>query len=79
MIKMYNNMFGDGTWKQELDEKDRIIALSTKVAKLRLKLDKQVIALATQEKKEVTRWQRLLSPSPQQKGWSLHRSSMTTD
>jgi hypothetical protein len=47
-------MFEDGTQKQELGEKDQIIALSTKVAKLQLKLDKQVIVLATQEKKEVT-------------------------
>jgi hypothetical protein len=54
MIKMYNNMFEDRTWKQELGEKDHIIALSTKVAKLQLKLIKQVIALKTQEKKEVT-------------------------
>jgi hypothetical protein len=51
MIKMYNNMFEDRTWKQELGENDQIIALSTKVAKLQLKLIKQVIALATQEKK----------------------------
>jgi hypothetical protein len=47
-------MFGAGTWKQELGEKDQIIALNTKIAKLQLKLNKQVIALATQEKKEVT-------------------------
>jgi hypothetical protein len=54
MIKKFNNMFEDETWEQELGEKDQIIALSTKVAKLQLKLNKQVIALATQEKKEVT-------------------------
>jgi hypothetical protein len=54
MIKTYNNVFEDRTLKQELGEKDQIIALSTKVAKLQLKLNKQVIALATQEKKEVT-------------------------
>jgi hypothetical protein len=47
-------MFKDRTWKQELGEKEQIIALSTKVAEIQLKLDKQVIALATQEKKEVT-------------------------
>ncbi len=47
MIKTYNNVFEDGTWKQELGEKDQIIALSTKVAELQLKLDKQVITLAT--------------------------------
>ena len=51
---MYNNMFEDRTWKQNLGEKDQIITLSTKVAELQLKLNKQVIALATQEKKEVT-------------------------
>jgi hypothetical protein len=54
MIKAYNNRFEDQTWKQELGEKDQIIAPSTKVAKIQLKLDKQVIALATQERKEVT-------------------------
>jgi hypothetical protein len=53
MIKRYNNMSEDGTWKQELGEKGQIIALSTKVAELQLKLDKQVIALATQEKKKL--------------------------
>ncbi len=47
-------MFEDGTWKRELGEKDQIIALSTKVVKLQVNLNKQVIALATQEKKEVT-------------------------
>jgi hypothetical protein len=54
IIKTYNNMSEDGTWKKELGEKDQIIALSTKVAELRSKLNKQVIALATQENKEVT-------------------------
>ncbi len=54
MIKMYNNMFEDGTWKWKLGEMDQTIALSTKVAKLQLKLNKQVIALVTKEKKEVT-------------------------
>jgi hypothetical protein len=34
IIKTYNNMFEDGTWKKELGEKDQIIALSTKVAEL---------------------------------------------
>ncbi len=33
MITTYNNMFEDGTWKQELAEKDQIIALSTKIVK----------------------------------------------
>jgi hypothetical protein len=45
IIKMYNNMFKHGTWKQELGEKDQIIALSNKVAKFQLKLDKQIIHL----------------------------------
>jgi hypothetical protein len=44
-------MSEDGMWKKELDEKDQIIALSTKVVELQSKLDKQVIALATQENK----------------------------
>jgi hypothetical protein len=55
-IKMYNNMSEDGTWKQEIGEKDQIIALSTKVAELQAKLKnqvKQVVALATQAKKEI--------------------------
>jgi hypothetical protein len=47
-------MSEDGAWKKELGEKDQTIALSTKIAELQSKLDKQVIALATQEKKEVT-------------------------
>jgi hypothetical protein len=54
IIKTYNNISEDGTWKKELGEKDQIIALSTKVVELRSKLNKQVIALATQENKEVT-------------------------
>ncbi len=54
IIKVYNNMSEDGTWKKELGEKDQIIPLSTKVTELQLKLNKQVIALATQANKEVT-------------------------
>jgi hypothetical protein len=54
IVKTYNNMSEDGTWKKELGEKDQIIALSTKVVELQSKLDKQVIALVTQENKEVT-------------------------
>ncbi len=54
IIKTYNNISEDGTWKKELAEKDQIIALSTKVAELQSKLDRQVIALATKENKEVT-------------------------
>jgi hypothetical protein len=55
IIKTYNNMSEDGTWKQEIGEKDQIIALSTKVAELQAKLenqDKRVVALETQAKKE---------------------------
>jgi hypothetical protein len=54
IIKRYNNMSDNRTWKKDLGEKDQIIALSTKVVKIQSKLDKQVIALATQENKEVT-------------------------
>jgi len=55
IIKTYNNMFEDRTWKQEIGKKDQIIALSTKVAELQAKLenqDKRVVALANQAKKE---------------------------
>jgi len=55
IIKTYNNMFEDGTWKREIGEKDVIVALSTKVVELQAKLetqDKRVVALATQAKKE---------------------------
>ncbi len=31
IIKAYNNMFKDGTWKRELGKNDQIIALSTKL------------------------------------------------
>jgi hypothetical protein len=57
IIKRYNSMSEDGTWKQESGEKDQIIALSTKVAELQAKFKnqvKQVVALATQAKKEIT-------------------------
>ena len=56
IIKTYNNMSKDGTWKREIGEKDQIIALSTKVAELQAKLKnqvKQVVALARQAKKEI--------------------------
>jgi hypothetical protein len=55
IIKAYNNMSKDGTWKREIGEKDQIIALSTKVAELQAKLKnqvKQVVALEMQAKKE---------------------------
>jgi hypothetical protein len=54
IIKMYNNMSEDGTWRRGIDEKDQTIALSTKVAELQTILEnqvKQVVALATQAKK----------------------------
>ena len=38
IIKTYNNMFEDGTWKREIGEKNVIIALSTKVAELQATL-----------------------------------------
>jgi hypothetical protein len=40
IIKTYNNMSKDRTWKREIGEKDQIIALSTKVAELQAKLKK---------------------------------------
>ena len=55
IIKTYNNMSEDGTWKREIGKKDVLIALITKVAELQAKLanqDKRVVALATQAKKE---------------------------
>jgi hypothetical protein len=56
IIKTYNNMSKDGTWKHEIGKKDQIIALSTKVAELQAKLESrvnQVVALATQAKKAI--------------------------
>ncbi len=56
IIKTYNNMSKDETWKREIGKKDQIIALSTKVAELQAKLENQVkqfVALATQAKKEI--------------------------
>jgi hypothetical protein len=57
IIKTYNNMSKDGTWKQEIGEKDQIIALSTKVVEQQAKLKnqvKQVVVLAMQAKKKIT-------------------------
>jgi hypothetical protein len=54
IIKTYNNMSKDGTWKREIGEKDQIIALTTKVAELQTKLEKQIVSFATQAKKEIT-------------------------
>ncbi len=49
IIKTYNNMFEDGTWKREIGEKDQIIALTTKLTEMQAKLKKQVVAFATQQ------------------------------
>ena len=49
IIKTYNNMSEDGTWKREIGEKDQIIALTTKLTEMQAKLDKQVAAFATQQ------------------------------
>jgi hypothetical protein len=54
IIKTYNNMSEDGTWKCKIGEKDQIIALTMKVSELQSKLEKQVAAFATQAKKEIT-------------------------
>jgi hypothetical protein len=50
-------MFKDGTWKRELDKKDQIIVLSTKIAEIQAKIEnqsKQVTAFVTQATKETT-------------------------
>jgi hypothetical protein len=39
IIKTYNSMFKDGTWKQEIGEKDQIIALTTKLVEIQAKFD----------------------------------------
>ena len=49
IIKTYNNMLEDGTWKREIGKKDQIITLTTKLTKMQAKLDQQVAALATQQ------------------------------
>jgi hypothetical protein len=54
IIKTYNNMFEYGTWKQEIDKKDRIIALNTRLTEMQAKFDQQVASFATQAKKEIT-------------------------
>ncbi len=54
IIKTYNNMSKDGTWKHEIGKKEQIIALTTKVAELQMKLEKQIVSFATQAKKEIT-------------------------
>jgi hypothetical protein len=45
-------MLEDGTWKQELGEKDQIIALTTKLTEIQVKLDQQITSFATQSKDE---------------------------
>jgi hypothetical protein len=41
-------MFEDGTWKQEIGEKDQIIALATKLTEMQAKFEQQVVSFATQ-------------------------------
>jgi hypothetical protein len=43
-------MFKDGTWKQEIREKDQIIALTTKLTEMQAKFDQQIALFATQAK-----------------------------
>jgi hypothetical protein len=54
IIKTYNNMFEDGTWKREIGKKDQIIALTTKLTEMQAKFDHQIASLATQAKKKDT-------------------------
>ena len=49
IIKTYNNMFEDGTWKREIGEKDQIFALTTKLTEMQAKFEQQVAAFATQQ------------------------------
>ncbi len=49
IIKTYNNMLEDGTWKHEIGEKDQIIALTTKLTEMQAKFEQQVAAFATQQ------------------------------
>jgi hypothetical protein len=41
-------MFEDGTWTQEIGEKDQIIALTTKLTEMQAKFEQQVVSFATQ-------------------------------
>jgi hypothetical protein len=45
-------MLEDGTWKQELGEKDQTIALTTKLTEIQVKFDQQIAAIVTQNKDE---------------------------
>ncbi len=49
IIKTYNNMFEDGTWKHEIGEKDQIITLTTNLTEMQAKLEEHVTAFATQQ------------------------------
>jgi hypothetical protein len=46
-------MLEDGTRKEELGEKDQIIALTTKLTEIQAKLDQQIASFATQTKDEL--------------------------
>jgi hypothetical protein len=54
IIKTYNNMAEDGTWKRELAEKDSIIALTTKLTEMQAKF-KKVASFATQQASSITK------------------------
>jgi hypothetical protein len=45
-------MLEDRTWKEELGEKDQIIALTTKLTEIQAKLHQQITSFATQTKDE---------------------------
>jgi hypothetical protein len=45
-------MLEDGTWKQELGEKDKIIAHTTKLTERQATFDQQVASFVTQTKDE---------------------------
>ncbi len=54
IIKTYNNMFEDGTWKCEIGKKDQNIALTTKLSEMQSKFDQQAASFVTQTNKEIT-------------------------
>jgi hypothetical protein len=56
IIKTYSNMFEDGTWKQELGEKDQIIALTTKLTEMQANFDQRIASFATQTKEKEGRY-----------------------
>ena len=49
IIKTYNSMFEDETWKCEIEEKDQIITLTTKLTEMQTKFNKQIASFATQQ------------------------------